>query len=291
MKRPAIFFDRDNTLIRNDGYLGDPSEVELMAGAAGAVARARDMGFAVVTFSNQSGVARGLFSEDAVIAVNHKLEELLLEEHPRAKIDRHEFCPYHPEALVPEYRQESELRKPRPGMLLRAASELELDLGASWVVGDAPRDIEAGKAAGCRTILVKTPGLPASPAASEPSTIEPDEITSSLEEAMDIIEAGGEELSTHVSAQTNPSSPVGPDFTRLEQLAQQILDQLRRRNDHPPDFSLGKMLAGVTQVLAIAVAIGGYFFKTTGESPIAFLLVAIFLQLLTISLLMMGREK
>ncbi len=83
MKKPAIFFDRDNTLIASDGYLGDPAAVRLIPGVADAVARARDLGFTVVTFSNQSGVARGMFGEEAVIAVNEKMDELLLQENPQ----------------------------------------------------------------------------------------------------------------------------------------------------------------------------------------------------------------
>ena len=77
MKRPAVFFDRDNTLIASDGYLGDPSAVELVEGAADAVVRARSMGYATVVFSNQSGVARGMFGEEAVHAVNSRLDDLL----------------------------------------------------------------------------------------------------------------------------------------------------------------------------------------------------------------------
>src|SRR4051795_9498754 len=98
MKRPAVFFDRDNTLIACDGYLGDPEKVELVPGAADAIARTRALGFATVVVSNQSGVARGLFDEEAVRAVNTRLDELLAADNPAAVIDRHEFCPYHPDA-------------------------------------------------------------------------------------------------------------------------------------------------------------------------------------------------
>src|SRR3954447_23162955 len=115
MKRAAIFFDRDNTLIRCDDYLGDPQKVVLVDGAADAVARARRLGFATVIFSNQSGVARGYFDESAVHAVNARLDELLAEHDPQAVIDRHEFCPYLPDAAVEKYRQDSPLRKPSPG--------------------------------------------------------------------------------------------------------------------------------------------------------------------------------
>src|SRR5688572_6304744 len=184
MKRPAVFFDRDNTLIVSDGYLGDPTKVVLVDGAAESVARVRQLGYATVVFSNQSGVARGMFAEDAVHAVNARMDEQLLDANPTAVIDRHEFCSFHPEATVEAYRQESPLRKPRPGMILQAAERLALDLSRSWVVGDAPRDVEAGHAAGCRTILIKDPTLPPSPAANSASDVEPTFVVSSLREAV-----------------------------------------------------------------------------------------------------------
>ena len=187
MKRPAVFFDRDNTLIVSDGYLGDPAKVALVPGAADAVARVRSLGFATVVFSNQSGVARGMFGEDAVHAVNAKMDEQLLDANPAAVVDRHEFCPFHPEAIVEAYRQDSPLRKPRPGMITQAAEKLALDLSRSWAIGDAPRDVEAGHAAGCRTILVKDPSLPPSPAANSASDVDPGFVVGSLREAIDVI--------------------------------------------------------------------------------------------------------
>jgi D-glycero-D-manno-heptose 1,7-bisphosphate phosphatase len=187
MKRPAVFFDRDNTLIISDGYLGDSNKVVLVGGAADAVARVRGLGFATVVFSNQSGVARGMFGEDAVHAVNAKMDEQLLDANPAAVIDRHEFCPFHPEAIVESYRQDSPLRKPRPGMIVQAAEKLALDLSRSWAIGDAPRDVEAGHAAGCRTILVKDATLPPSPAANSASDVDPDFVVNSLREAVDVI--------------------------------------------------------------------------------------------------------
>jgi len=186
--KPAVFFDRDNTLILSDGYLGDPAGVVLIAGAADAIAHLRKLGFAVVVFSNQSGVARGLFGEDAVIAVNQRMDQLLREQNPGAIVDRHEFCPFLPDAVVEKYRRDSDLRKPKPGMIHRAAAALELDLSRSWVIGDAPRDIEAGAAAGCRTILVNDATLPPSPAALASSAVRPDATVSSLAQAIDVIQ-------------------------------------------------------------------------------------------------------
>jgi D,D-heptose 1,7-bisphosphate phosphatase len=171
MPVPAIFFDRDNTLILNDGYLGDPAGVVLAPGAAEAIARGRELGFAVVTVSNQSGVAKGLFTEEAVVAVNARMSQLLLQEDPRAIIDRHEFCPFHPDGVVERYRQESPLRKPRPGMLLQAAAAMNIDLSQSWLIGDAPRDIQAGQASGCRTVLLQLAGLPAFAAAGAEAAV------------------------------------------------------------------------------------------------------------------------
>src|SRR5437762_5221777 len=187
MKRPAVFFDRDNTLIACDEFLGDPSKVALVNGAADAVARARNLGYATVVFSNQSGVARGYFTEQAVHAVNQRLDELLKDGNAKAVIDRHEFCPFHPDASIEKYRLESPLRKPLPGMINQAAEALALDLSRSWVIGDAPRDIEAGKAAGCRTILIKDSSLPPSLAANSASDVEPTFRAGSLREAIAII--------------------------------------------------------------------------------------------------------
>ena len=192
MPRPSVFFDRDNTLIINDGYLGDPKKVALMPGAADAVARSRSLGFAIVTISNQSGVARGLFDESAVQAVDRRMDELLAAENPGAKIDLHLYCPYHPEAVVPAYRQESQLRKPAPGMILLAAKQLGLDLSRSWVIGDGHRDIEAGIRAGCKTILFIPPDVAQSPAASGKNA--GDHVATSLLAAIDLIEKKKREL-------------------------------------------------------------------------------------------------
>lgn len=188
MKRPAIFFDRDNTLIACDGYLGDPEKVVLVDGAAAAVARARQLGYATVVVSNQSGVARGMFDEDAVHAVNARMDELLLAGHAGAVVDRHSFCPYHPDGTVTQYRHDSLLRKPKPGMILEAARTLALDLSRSWVIGDAPRDVEAGAAAGCRTILFHDTKLEKSPAALAEMKVQPEKIVFTLREAIEYVE-------------------------------------------------------------------------------------------------------
>jgi len=205
MNRNAIFFDRDNTLLACDGYLGDPAKVKLVTGAADAVAKAKALGFATVVVSNQSGVARGMYEEEAVHAVNERFEQMLLAENDKAVIDREEFCPYHPDASIEKYRSDSDLRKPKPGMLLKAARELNLDLSKSWLIGDAPRDIEAGAAAGCRTILFQDPALAKSPAAQAAANVPPTFVASSLEEAMSLIEK--ETPATVTSSTPSPGTP------------------------------------------------------------------------------------
>jgi D,D-heptose 1,7-bisphosphate phosphatase len=314
MARPGIFFDRDNTLIVNDGYLANPDGVVLVDGAAEAIAALREMGFAIVVFSNQSGVARGMFDESAVHAVNAKLDEMLADHHHGAIIDRHEFCPFHPEGTVEEYRKESPLRKPQPGMILQAAEKLQLDLPASWIIGDAPRDIEAGHAAGCRTILFIPPGVKPSPAAAAPMAVSPDFTVTSLAEAVRTIAhhtastpqipaatvadagiPGSTSPTTEPAAAPAPrrgaaaGSPPAAASARTELLLQQILDEFRRHRDQPhTDFAVSKLLAGVTQVVALAVLFMAYLYNRDWQP---YMLAAIFLQCFTIALLIMGKQR
>jgi D-glycero-D-manno-heptose 1,7-bisphosphate phosphatase len=151
----AVFLDRDNTLIHNDGDLGDPAKVRLMQGVASAVASLCGLGYKVVVITNQGGVARGRYTVDDVDAVHDRLSELLAAGANGAKIDRYYACPYHPEGTVRQYRMEHHTRKPAPGMLHEAARDLELDLSQSWTIGDQVRDVQAGLAAGTRAILLR----------------------------------------------------------------------------------------------------------------------------------------
>jgi histidinol-phosphate phosphatase family protein len=270
------------------------------------------MGFSTVVVSNQSGVARGMFSENDVILVNRRMDEMLLADNPAAVIDRHEFCPFHPEAPLEQYRRETHLRKPGPGMILEAAEKLALDLSRSWLIGDAPRDIEAGKAAGCRTILLHLPDLPSSPAASEKLNTPPDCIVASLKEAMDFIEKSLQTPENPPGTSSGSSSQAGnaaPPATapatenvlkpdRLENLAEQILTELRQRNQHADyaDFSISKLMAGIVQVIAVALMFLAYLAYTrTGDKGwdnfYSLMAYALFFQMFTISLLIMGRQR
>ncbi len=151
----AVFLDRDNTLIHNDGDLGDPDKVRLMQGAATAVASLCGLGYKVVVITNQGGVARGKYTEEDVDAVHEKLSALLAAGANGAKIDRYYYCPYHPNGTVSRYRKEHPNRKPSPGMLQEAARDLGLDLSQSWTIGDQVRDVQAGLAVGTRAILLR----------------------------------------------------------------------------------------------------------------------------------------
>ena len=152
---PAVFLDRDNTLIRNDGDLGDPEAVELFQGAASAIASLCGLGFKVIVVTNQGGVARGKYTEEDVDRVHDRIRQMVAAQCTGARIDAFYFCPYHPQATVMRYKKEHPWRKPQPGMLLQAAQDLGLDLRRSWMIGDQMRDIEAGDAAGVRTILLR----------------------------------------------------------------------------------------------------------------------------------------
>jgi D-glycero-D-manno-heptose 1,7-bisphosphate phosphatase len=142
---PAIFLDRDGTLMEDTGYVSRPEDVRVYPGTAEALAALKARGFRTVIVTNQSGIARGYFSETDYHAVHARLMEVL----GPGLIDAAYFCADHPDA-------NSARRKPAPGMLLEAARDLSLDLAHSWMVGDRVGDLEAGRRAGCSTILVRT---------------------------------------------------------------------------------------------------------------------------------------
>lgn len=154
MSARAIFLDRDGTLIREAEYLSDPAGVELLPGTVAGLKRLAGAGYKLIVVSNQSGVARGFFDEFSVIAVQTRLQDLLAQQGVR--LDRSYYCPHHPQGTVEAYQRECECRKPKTGMLQQARQEFDLDLAASWMIGDKTADIECGRAAGCGTVLVLT---------------------------------------------------------------------------------------------------------------------------------------
>jgi D-glycero-D-manno-heptose 1,7-bisphosphate phosphatase len=152
--RPAIFLDRDGTLNEEVEYLSDPEQLVLIPGAAATIARLNAMDIPVVVVTNQSGIGRGIYTWEDFAAVTGRMADLLAQEN--ARIDAVYASPHHEKALGEYAVANHPDRKPNPGMLLRAAKDHDLDLSRSWMVGDKALDLEAGRRAGCRVVLVRT---------------------------------------------------------------------------------------------------------------------------------------
>lgn len=152
--RPAVFLDRDGTINREVDYLADPALFELLPGVPAALRALAAAGYALIVVTNQSGVARGLLDQATLDAIHARMvRELAAEGVEFAAV---ESCPHHPEFPARESLPPCSCRKPLPGMLLRAAEALGIDLARSWMVGDSLRDLQAGHAAGTRSVLVHT---------------------------------------------------------------------------------------------------------------------------------------
>ena len=179
----TIFLDRDGTLIHNMDDPADPSCVKLIRGAAAAVASMRGLGYQVVVVTNQGAVARGLCTEEQVAAVHDRLATMIIEE-SGTTIDRFYYCPFDPAGKIKKYRRDHPWRKPNPGMLVRAAEDLTIDLENSWMIGDRAADIQAGRSAGTRTILLRDDMDTIRPAAGRAEDGDPDFVAPNLVEAV-----------------------------------------------------------------------------------------------------------
>ncbi|MHB8865459.1 MAG: D-glycero-alpha-D-manno-heptose-1,7-bisphosphate 7-phosphatase [Pirellulaceae bacterium] len=152
--RPAVFFDKDGTLVENVPHNVDCEKIRLMKGAGAAARKLHEAGYALVVVTNQSGVALGYFGIEDVFRVERRLTELLALE--GAPLSGFYFCPHLPFEMATAQAPPCSCRKPWSGMLLQARRELNLDLARSWMVGDILDDVEAGHRAGCRAILFET---------------------------------------------------------------------------------------------------------------------------------------
>lgn len=158
LKNRAVFLDRDGVINAmwvdpEHGTVDSPAhpgQFQLLAGVPEAIRRLRRLGFRIVVVSNQPGIAKGKMAPHLLDAITRKMQgELRL---AGASLDGVYYCLHHPEALLPTYREKCDCRKPRPGLLDQAANELEIHLGRSYMIGDGLNDVQAGRAAGCRTI-------------------------------------------------------------------------------------------------------------------------------------------
>lgn len=150
----AIFLDRDGTIIEDVGYLNNPQDIKFIPGSIEAIKKLNEAGYKVIIITNQAGVARGLIIENMLQTLDKTIQKELL--NGGAQIDAIYYCPHHAEHGHYPYKQECGCRKPEPGMILKAAKDHNIDLSQSWMIGDKKSDIEAGQAAGTKTILVLT---------------------------------------------------------------------------------------------------------------------------------------
>jgi D-glycero-D-manno-heptose 1,7-bisphosphate phosphatase len=182
--KPAVFLDRDGTIIEDVGFLTTLDAMSLLPGAADAIRLLNEAGYPVIVITNQSGVGRGLFDERHVEATHAALRDAVARDGGR--IDAFYYCPHHPESGDERYRTVCACRKPAPGLLRQAAADLGLDLARSWMVGDWWRDVEAGAAAGARTILLRS-GFEGRHGTVSTPAVRPDAILNNLMEAADWI--------------------------------------------------------------------------------------------------------
>jgi D-glycero-D-manno-heptose 1,7-bisphosphate phosphatase len=152
MKRRAVFMDRDGTISEEVGYVNHPTRYKVFAYSAQAVRLLNEAGWLAVLVTNQAGVARGYFTEDLIGAVHDSLKANL--ESAGARLDAIYYCAHHPSVGEPPYRFECDCRKPKPGLIQRAAKDFEIELAESWMIGDRYSDIELARNAGVQAAFV-----------------------------------------------------------------------------------------------------------------------------------------
>jgi len=279
MSGRAVFFNRDGTIVPDTDPCTSPRQVRLMRGVAGAIERLRQAGFKAVMVTNQPAVAKGLLDEQQLSAVHDELRMLLAGQ--ETGLDAIYACPYAPgpEAVVEQYRRDSDLIKPKAGMLRQAATELALDLSACWMVGSKVRDVEAGRAAGCRTILIGD--------ARQTQLVAPDFEAADLGGAVEII------VNHQPGGATGPAESRDRQDRIERQLANvaQLLEQQQRSRMYQ-DFSLTKLTGAIVQMVAIGLFGWGMLATVDGRIDVAFirLLSAVFMQLLATTLFLLHRH-
>ncbi len=148
-KRPAVFLDRDGVLTREKGYVHSVEELEIFSYVKSCVAQIHRKGYLAIVITNQSGVARGYFTEDELLEMNRYLKE-------KTGVDAVYYCPHYEQGIVEKYAVKCGCRKPKTGMIMRACREFEIDLSRSYMVGDRTGDILCGQSVGIQTVLVES---------------------------------------------------------------------------------------------------------------------------------------
>ncbi len=224
MSEKAIFLDRDDTLIEDPGYINDPEQVKLLDGVPEALIQLKALGYKLIVVTNQSAVAHGIVTEKVLGEIHERLKQSLADKN--AFLDRIYYCPYHPEGVVPKYCKESNSRKPSPGMLLKAADEMDIDLGQSWCVGNSSRDVEAGLRAGCKTILIDMPPAHQKQPASSLSLagVNPDYKAVNIKEAVNIVKkylrSSAEKQNEALPISTNQNEPAPQAAEQVSKVAE-----------------------------------------------------------------------
>ncbi|MFH1615163.1 MAG: HAD family hydrolase [Planctomycetota bacterium] len=317
MDSKAIFLDRDGTVNDDVGYLNHPSQVKLLPGAAEALIELKKMGYKLIIATNQSAVARGIVSEQVLETIHKRLKELLAEK--GAYLDQIYYCPFHPQGVIEKYRRDSDLRKPNTGMLTLAADEMDIDLSQSWMIGNANSDVIAGRAAGCRTILINS--IP-NPESARSEDARPDYQAINLKECVNIIKhhigtqaknavkpSPGMTAQTQLTADSpavessaNPEKTIHTPSAAFEDastatILREILQQLKtaHRADMFHEFSAMKLLAGMLQIIVLLCLVLSIWFllgvgpkSDTVFIPLCFAAV---LQLMALTFYIMHNRK
>ena len=274
MGQRCVFLDRDKTIMEDPGYLTDPGAVKLLPGADLALQRLAKAGYKLIVVTNQSAIARGLLSEESLKRIHNELRRQLNDR--GVHLDAIYYCPFHPEGTVEEYARESEDRKPNPGMLLRAAGEHNIDLVNSWMIGDSPRDVEAGQRACCKTIRVRTRDDHAQDEDSQAdftvrNLVDAARIVQneSTEGAVDATGESAKPATAAAGAVDRPTVAVDQmtDTQALREILRHLREMAMLRGES--EFSTARLAAAICQILAILGLIWGavHIPAATGSQP------------------------
>lgn len=295
---PAIFLDRDGTLVPDDERAGNPAAVQLVDGVAPALRRLRDAGFRLVVATNQGGVAHGRFTEADVDAYHRKLSEILdAASGLKRTVERFYYCPFHPKGSVPGYTRDHPWRKPKPGMIQQAVQDMELDADRSWIIGDSPRDIEAGRAAGLRTVLVSRDRARIAEAA-------PDFSAATVTEAVELILRHRDD-SLVATAVASGAAPIARtrrnrattrklrrdrDGERLRRSLAELTEEVRALRLRRAETGAIRLAAMGLQLLTILVAAVAFLNLGDTDTFLRWIAGAALLQLVTATILLFDRS-